>query len=300
MYHQIILHRVLDCINLVGGNSWKEKELERFLKIKAELMLGWLEEISFKNGEIPKLNDSATGITAETTELRQYASKLGIKHVKIKLNDSGYRKFEIDNLEIVMDVGQMAPAYQPGHSHADSLQFVLNYNNQPIIVDTGISTYEKNERRQIERSTASHNTVNLKGMNSSEVWGGFRVARRAIVSIHKENFNYIEASHNGYKKLGIVHTRSFLKLGNSFEVIDKITLSTNNEVQGHLHFFPGVELELLNNSVIINNKLILNISGTDNIHIQEYFFAAGFNKLISAKKLIYTFKKVAALNFQPN
>ena len=61
MYHQIILHRVLDSINLVKNNSWKEKELLSILIEKAELMLGWLEKISFKNGEIPKLNDSTNG-----------------------------------------------------------------------------------------------------------------------------------------------------------------------------------------------------------------------------------------------
>ena len=34
MYHQIILHRVLDCINLVENNSWKDKELFPLLKRK--------------------------------------------------------------------------------------------------------------------------------------------------------------------------------------------------------------------------------------------------------------------------
>ena len=63
MYHQIILHRVLDCINLVKNNNWKEKELLPLLLEKGELMLGWLEKITFRNGEIPKLNDSSLNST---------------------------------------------------------------------------------------------------------------------------------------------------------------------------------------------------------------------------------------------
>src|SRR5690606_19561897 len=105
--------------------------------------------------------------------------------IDTSLSDSGYRKFNEADFEILMDVGQIAPVYQPGHSHADSLQFLLNFKGKPVIVDTGISTYEKNERRQLERSTASHNTVTINRDNSSNVWGGFRVAERAMVEVLK-------------------------------------------------------------------------------------------------------------------
>ena len=146
-------------------------------------MFGWLESISLKNGSIPYLNDSTFGIAPTTSELTEYAVSLGLKPKRMRLEDSGYRKWNVNDMEIIMDVGQIAPSYQPGHSHADSLQFVLNYKDKPIVVDTGISTYEKNERRQLERSTASHNTVTVNGSNSSKVWGGFRVAERAKVSL---------------------------------------------------------------------------------------------------------------------
>ena len=299
MYHQIILHRVLDCINLVRNNSWKEKELLGFLQKKAKLMLGWLDKISFENGEIPKLNDAANGIAPNTKELKLYAESLGIKASRTELSDSGYRKFEINNLEIMMDVGQIAPSYQPGHSHADSLQFVLTYNDQPIIVDTGISTYEKNKRRQLERSTSSHNTVTINDFNSSEVWGGFRVARRAKVTIQKESTNFIEASHNGYVKHGIVHKRSFSKTENCFEVIDDIIGETNREVKGHLHFHPDVVIKISGRKILLNNDLQIKFSETAKLEIQEYKYASAFNKLIPAKKLVYKFKNEAKFFIKP-
>ena len=298
MYHQIILHRVLDCVNLVGENSWKGSELEDFLKIKAEKMLGWLEEISFKNGDIPKLNDAANGIAPNTKELNNYAESLGIKASRTELGDSSYRKFEINNLEILMDVGQIAPSYQPGHSHADSLQFLLTYNNKPIIVDTGISTYEKNERRQLERSTASHNTVTINDLNSSEVWGGFRVANRAKVSIIRDEEDVIEARHNGYRKLGIEHQRSFVLSSGAFEITDMLKGKTEDLlVVGHLHFHPGIQPEILNDKIILGEELQLKISGAKEIRIEDYQFAEAFNRLIPAKKIEYTFTNKAELVF---
>ena len=47
MYHQIMLFRVLDCINLVEHNGWKKHELIELLKRKAVSMLGWLNAITF-------------------------------------------------------------------------------------------------------------------------------------------------------------------------------------------------------------------------------------------------------------
>ena len=51
-----------------------------------------------------------------------------------------------------------------------------------MVTDVGVSTYEKNERRHLERSTASHNCISW-GDNSSDVWSGFRVGRRANVKL---------------------------------------------------------------------------------------------------------------------
>ena len=51
----------------------------------------------------------------------------------------------------------------------------------PLLVDTGTSTYAPGPVRDYERSTAAHNTVEVDGANSTEVWGAFRAARRARV-----------------------------------------------------------------------------------------------------------------------
>ncbi len=299
MYHQIILHRVLDCINLVENNSWKDKELFPLLKKKAELMLGWLDAITYKNGDIPFLNDSAKGIAPSSKELYTYANSLGLKSQNSILSDSGYRKWIKNKMEIVLDVGQIAPSYQPGHSHADSLQFVLNFKNKPVIVDTGISTYEKNDRRQLERSTSSHNTVTINESNSSNVWGGFRVAERAKVTVKQENNSCIEASHDGYSGQSIIHHRKF-QIGEQFEVTDLLeSRAKNYEATGHLHFHPDVKIELLDNKIIVNSELKFELTGTQDLELMDYQFAEGYNNLRLAKKVSYKISTEAKLIIKP-
>jgi uncharacterized heparinase superfamily protein len=56
-----------------------------------------------------------------------------------------------------------------------------------------------------ERGTHSHSTVCIEGQNSSEIWGGFRVARRAhihdIICSYTTKSVSLEASHDGYVRL---------------------------------------------------------------------------------------------------
>ena len=174
MYHKIILHKLLDIINLIKINScWTNKDFLLFLNSKAESMCSWFERIKFKSGYIPMVNDATYEIAPTAKSLLEYADNLGIKTSKIDLSDSGYRKIDFSNFEMIVDIGNIGPDYQPGHAHSDTFNFELHVNQLPVIVDTGITTYEKNEVRQLERSTSSHNTVMIGDYEWSEVWEDF-------------------------------------------------------------------------------------------------------------------------------
>jgi len=288
MYHQIMLFRVFDCINLVENNSWKNRELLSFLKQKASLMLGWLNVVTFKNGDIPLFNDSANKIAPTTAELNKYANRLKIKEKKLKLESSGYRKFQQNRYELIVDVGNIGPDYIPGHAHSDTFNFELYIDEKPIIIDTGISTYETNNRRTLERSTDSHNTVMLENKNQSEVWGGFRVAQRARIIQLKETENSIEATHDGYKSMGTYHKRKFIIKEEHIFIEDFIEGETL-EASAYIHFHPDVTVIVQEKTVLVNN-FILEFE-TNNIELEEYSFAPEFNKLEKAKKIKINFTK---------
>ena len=80
---------------------------------------------------------------------------------------------------MLIDVAKIGPDYLPGHAHADTLSFELSLYGKRLLVNSGISRYGTSLIRQFERSTEAHNTVAIDNKNSSEVWSGFRVARRA-------------------------------------------------------------------------------------------------------------------------
>ena len=80
---------------------------------------------------------------------------------------------------VFIDVGLIGPDYQPGHGHADSLTLECSFDGERLFVDPGTHSYDRDERRAYDRSTAAHNTICVDGTDSSEVWHIFRVGRRA-------------------------------------------------------------------------------------------------------------------------
>ncbi len=292
MYHQILFCRLLDCINLIKLNFlWQNDNLLSFLEVKASKMNSWLRNLTYGNGAIPMVNDATYGIAPQSNELLSYAKEIGITDQQMPLSDSGYRKIGTNNYELFIDVGNVGPDYQPGHAHSDTFNFELIKNGNPIFVDTGISTYEKNDIRQSERATHSHNTVEIGGKEQTQVWGGFRVAKRAKITHLVEKPNLIEASHDGYLSDGYKHTRSFLWGENYLILKDKINRSTNNNAKAYFHLHSSVAKPL-----VCGNTITLEYEGVSfefenafTISIQEYQLSAGFNKTNLAYKIVVLF-----------
>jgi uncharacterized heparinase superfamily protein len=190
-------------------------------------------------------------------------------------------------MELIVDIGTITPKYQPGHAHADELNFVLNLNGKPFIVDVGISTYEKNQRRQLERSTISHNCVSLENTNSSEVWGGFRVAKRAKVRLLNDSVSEIEAEHTGFEKKGLSLKRKF-RVSQSAIYIEDVLSGNSSVIEdtvSSLHFHPDIQLEISGENIFAEN-IRIKLQGFRFFALENYEFACGFNRLKSAKKLV--------------
>lgn len=286
MYHSIILFRLLDSYNLISNNNLFNSELKPLIKEKCESMIAWLNTICFSNGDLPLLNDSALNIAPNLEQINAYAKTLGLDtSKKASLKESGYRKFLNDKYEIIFDIGKIGPDYQPGHSHADTFNFLLNVNNKPIIVDTGISTYEVNQTRFYERSTSAHNTVVVDNENSSQVWAGHRVAKRNSVKILFDEINHAKAYHDGYKNKGIYHSRELFISDSEIKIID----TTNSKATSFLHFHPNEDLKIENNRIIGKDYLIEFIG---NVFIEKFdsYIAEEFNKHLNNKSIKVNFE----------
>ena len=261
MYHCILLDRLLDCINIVQGSRFKVQG-DALIQY-AERMLGHLESIVWSDGSIPMVNDAAEGIAPTPSQIFDYAKRLGLKWEAIPMKECGYRKLKDEHLEAIVDVGNITATYQPGHTHADTFNYELRIDGKPFVVDTGISTYNKNVRRQLERSTIAHNCVSPNGQNSSEVWGGFRVGRRCHTEI-TENTESIKGFHNGFAKPCL---RTFSLKDGAFSVVDKY----DGEAVSYIHLAESAD----------ESRII--IEGSDKIEIKPWKYSTEYNRFHDGK-----------------
>jgi uncharacterized heparinase superfamily protein len=253
MYHAIILEDVLDLVNLFQAYG---KDLPGLLNQKIPSMCQWLACMSHPDGNIGLFNDAALKIAAEPWQLYDYANRLGggcengglVEQGVHHLKESGYIRWKSPDVCMLMDVGEIGPDYLPGHAHADTLSFEMSLLGQRFIVDSGTSCYGVSEERLRQRQTAAHNTVTVDGEDSSEVWGGFRVARRARPRNLAVNENkgtvVVHCSHDGFRRLPgkVVHNREWALSESQVSITDTLTGGYNSAF-GHLFFHPAVQLE---------------------------------------------------------
>ena len=263
MYHAVILEDVLDLVNLDAACPCViDPALVERLKETAATMLGWLRVMSHPDGQIALFNDAAFGVASEPDDIAAYAERLGLQLPApvpaglVRLKESGYVRASAGPLTLFVDAAPLGPDYQPGHGHADTLSFQLSCRDSRILVDSGTSTYTPGEQRLKERSTAAHNTLEINGCSSSEIWESFRVARRAKVteswaSQKPDGSISIVAAHDGYSRIGCgIHTRNFVLTGHGLEIKDGVTGKRNVTLRLFFHFHPGIVLEKREGNIV--------------------------------------------------
>ena len=291
MYHQLMLHRVLDSIQLLRSTN-SQNQLLLILERTAESMLGWLAAITFKDGSIPLVNDAANRVNATTNQLVNYANHLNLNVKSSVLSDSGYRKINQSSYELFVDIGNIKPSYQPGHAHADTFSYLINAIGSPFVVESGTSTYENNERRKYERSSAAHNTVVIDGVDSSNVWSSFRVSKRAKVNVIRENNKLIQAKHNGYSN---GHSRSWNYDEETLQITDTLEVATNDAIS-YIHFHPEITI-ISNDDNIITSKGEIKFTGHTRIILSEYGYTDEFNKEVAAPVIKIYFSQSLTTKF---
>ena len=257
MYHSIILEDILDLIAVSAAYGLPEvdRHVEKWSMV-ASKMLGWLEALTHPDGCIAHFNDVAQHHAPSAGHLVKYAANLGISSASVgqkqgqltELLSTGFIRAKTERLDVMMNVGSVGPAYQPGHAHADTLSFELSVDGQRWFVNTGVSGYGVTADRSYERSSAAHNTLVVDGLDSSEVWSSFRVARRARIRKLETEASTgrisVHATHDGYTRLrrGPIHERSWLVAADRMTIIDKVN-KASRPAFAHLLVLPGLDVE---------------------------------------------------------
>jgi uncharacterized heparinase superfamily protein len=248
MYHATVLEDLLDLVNV--SQAYGRPPPADWLAAIAR-MRRWLSVMSHPDGEIAFFNDATFGVAPQREELDEYAARLGLaaeldgKEAITVLAQSGYVRAIAGGAYLLCDCAAVGPDYLPGHAHADTLSFELSLFGQRVFVNSGISRYGEDVERERQRGTAAHNTVIVDGCDSTEVWSGFRVARRARARLRsfdaQPRSTSIHATHDGYSRLPgrNEHSRRWM-LGHEFLRIEDTVSGRFARAEALFHMHPEI------------------------------------------------------------
>ncbi len=251
MYHALAVEDMLDLVNVTRTyadlipRAWRAAVANWTPRIAA--MRRWMLAMRHPDGEIGFFNDAAIGVAPAPSAIEAYAERLGLGTSPpsadrvTSLEPSGYIRVEDGPLVALLDVAPVGPEYLPAHAHADTLSFELSMYGQRLFVNSGTSCYGFGAERLRQRGTAAHNTVIVNDVDSSEVWSGFRVARRARpvgLSLTMHPDVVVSCAHDGYRRLPgrPEHRRQWTFSGGMLTVEDRLTGSFGSaDARFHLH-----------------------------------------------------------------
>ena len=323
MYHCIAMADLIDLVNL--ANSYPDKipsDTRQDWKRTLKLMFRWLDHMQHPDARISLFNDAAFGIAPDRQTLAAYAKTQAIEFDEGTepihyAEASGYVAVHSTSLTCMMDVGRIGPDYIPGHAHADSLTFELSLHGQRVVCDSGTSVYGTGAERLRQRGTNAHNTVVVDSENSSEVWSGFRVARRAYplnvsvkpplvdsqntaISKH-ESDSYtrsieglvVSAGHTGYRRLPgqCTHHRQWSFGDGKITINDKVS-GNFNEAIALYHLHPDVLAEQNDSGVLLilaNKQSARFTAHGGSIRIEPSTWHPEFGVSVPSQRLVVTF-----------
>ncbi|MDI9408657.1 MAG: alginate lyase family protein [Candidatus Pacebacteria bacterium] len=281
MYQSIVLLDLFDIYTVVISLSNDQKFIS-FLNTKIELSLDYYLHFLHPDGRIGFFNDANHSNSVSTEVITQY-SRLHlfdiptIKTQSFLSQASGFAILQNRSAKLIADIGSIAPDYLPAHAHAETLSFELSLYQHRLIVNSGVGEYGQSAERISQRGTAAHSTLRLNGKNSSAVWGGFRMGRRARATARLDAaLNQLTASHDGWRRRRLLvfrggwrHQRRW-QLTESRLVVSDCLLRIGQEsshpqrveIFYHLHPDWQVVQTAVNEFTITRDGLIVKFSGS--------------------------------------
>ncbi len=260
MYHSICVTDYLDVLNLARHSQGVlSSEDQGTFAQRMTRSLDFLSDMCLPDQKIALFNDSAFGIALSPQHNFDYAKKIigyepSVRPSGLSIHSyasSGYYVCRKAEDKIIIDCGPIGPDYQPGHAHCDTLSYELAIDGQRVVVDSGVFDYEPSQERAYARSTRAHNTVMVDGEEQSEIWGVFRVARRARplyahIQANAHEVVLFEGAHDGYMRLSgrPIHRRriSYDDGETSWIITDVLEGTGSHRMESFVHIHPDCAL----------------------------------------------------------
>ena len=141
MYHKIVLEDVMRAAKGVkDADQLFYQELSALLQPMTDAMYSLEEGM----GHTPLFNDAGDNVARSMLSLLAVLrEEFSIAPVnKNAFPDAGYYCLRHQGMKILMDAGEIAPDYMPGHGHCDGLSFELSVDQHPVFVNSGTGQYQ--------------------------------------------------------------------------------------------------------------------------------------------------------------
>jgi uncharacterized heparinase superfamily protein len=288
MYHAQALADLLECFELlrVFNRFPPSGDIVRGLCSMAK----FLDAMSSPDGKLVLFNDAAN--TEETRPgeiIRTAVDACGyVPGPKIgNFKKTGYYVWAspFGKEKIYIDAGDPSVAYNMGHAHCDLLSYELWLGGKPFIVDPGVHGYGGDAFREYSRSTRAHNTVMFDDNEQLEIWGVFRVARRAKFleaeakcEDGKGTFNFwgkyrsYDRSLLGWSEDGVVHRRHITHSSwGDWMVADIVLKGRIKKASSFIHLHPDWEVEVIDDKSVLcsNGVRFVKIEGFEEEHVED-------------------------------
>lgn len=279
MYHAVALDDYLRSAALLraGGEAVPAEALERIGRMARAFGV-----LCRPDGALHLFNDAAHDggpSRADLDALARHVLGEGIPDAEgaLLLPDTGYYGWAQPGggARLLADCGIPGPSYQPGHAHCDLLSFELDLAGRPVVVDPGVSGYEGDPYRAYARSTRAHSTVSIGGREQSEVWGTFRVARRASPVNPALTADGAGARFQGgcrpYHDARTLHRRVIEVDAGGCRVTDRVEGSAGAPLESYLHLHPDFDIRREGSAWVARRadgtSVVVRVHGADEVTV---------------------------------
>ena len=259
MYHAQVLADFLESYALLVafGRNGRDEKIEARLRAMAD----FLAAMSYTDGSFALFNDSANTVETRPQPILETAKRVvnyaTDRYSKAFPQTGYYLWVSADEQEkIIVDAGAPSVIYNTAHAHCDLLSYELWLDGQPFIVDSGVHGYGGDRFREYCRSTRAHNTVMFDGVEQSEVWSTFRMARQAkLVNAEasggdSDTWSFCSAFER-YDS-GVIHQRQIHRSENGdWAVTDCALRGEVATASSFVHLHPAVEAEQIGEAKIL-------------------------------------------------
>ncbi|MBX3278343.1 MAG: alginate lyase family protein [Acidobacteria bacterium] len=254
MYHALALADLLECCALLRAFNRIDGAREREFTDRLQSMAGFMAAMTYGDGRLALFNDSANTEESRPRPILdscEYVLGRAASGFPYAFPQTGYYLWASRDGDerMIVDAGPPSVEYNAAHAHCDLLSYEMYIAGRPFVVDTGVHGYDDDPHRERARSTRAHNTVVFDGREQSEVWGTFRMARRARIEKAEAsgdgNAWDFTGEYSPYYDRRMIHNRRIERSADGeWTITDRVRGGRTEYATSYIHLHPDVEAKL--------------------------------------------------------